>query len=112
MAGKAAQCGTDSGYYRHRRHTHTEPCDPCKEAHRVAQRRYKRGSRAPEPVRCECGRKIRAAGETTCSPCRRAKGIRRRSTIHDEHDDIKRPVGWVRRGLVWHPVYEERTEVA
>lgn len=34
----AAICGTDSGYYRHRRQSQTPPCEPCLHAHRVAER--------------------------------------------------------------------------
>ncbi len=33
-----AKCGTDGGYYRHLRTTHTHPCEDCKAAHRVAER--------------------------------------------------------------------------
>jgi hypothetical protein len=31
-----AECGTDAGYYRHRKVTHTDPCGPCKAAHAAA----------------------------------------------------------------------------
>ena len=34
-----AVCGTDSGYYRHLRQTATPPCDACRAAHAVANRR-------------------------------------------------------------------------
>lgn len=33
-----AKCGTDGGYYRHLRTTHTAPCEDCKAAHRIAER--------------------------------------------------------------------------
>lgn len=33
-----AKCGTDSGYYRHRRKFNEAACEPCKLAHRVAER--------------------------------------------------------------------------
>lgn len=33
-----ARCGTDAGYYRHLRQTHTEPCVACREAHAIAHR--------------------------------------------------------------------------
>lgn len=36
QAGKS-RCGTDSGYYRHRR-TGSSPCQPCKDAHTAATR--------------------------------------------------------------------------
>ncbi len=42
----AAKCGTDSGYYRHKRTTHTEPCNPCRQAHNAAKRRWKQGRRS------------------------------------------------------------------
>lgn len=36
-------CGTESGYYHHRRITETEPCRACKAAHTAADRaRYAR----------------------------------------------------------------------
>jgi hypothetical protein len=40
---QAAECGTDGGYYRHRRTLGEEACDACKLAHRVyeAQRRQR-----------------------------------------------------------------------
>lgn len=34
-------CGTDSGYYRHRRKFKERACDACKLAHRVAERARK-----------------------------------------------------------------------
>lgn len=30
--------GTDSGYYAHRKHWGTRPCQPCKDAHALAER--------------------------------------------------------------------------
>jgi hypothetical protein len=30
--------GTDSGYYAHRKQWHTRPCQPCKDAHSLAER--------------------------------------------------------------------------
>lgn len=35
---RVAPCGSEAGYYRHLRNTHTEPCGLCREAHAVAQR--------------------------------------------------------------------------
>lgn len=44
---KAAECGTDSGYYRHRRALHEPACDDCKAAHRAAENaRYWRRRRS------------------------------------------------------------------
>ena len=34
-----AECGTDSGYHRHKRVTKTEPCGPCRTAHAELERR-------------------------------------------------------------------------
>jgi hypothetical protein len=38
---KAAECGTQSGYNRHFRVTHTKPCQPCKDAHAERNRQKK-----------------------------------------------------------------------
>ena len=38
LTRKAALCGTDSGYYRHRRKFNEEACQACKLAHRIAER--------------------------------------------------------------------------
>lgn len=35
---RPAECGTDSGYYRHRRQLKDEPCDDCRRAHAEATR--------------------------------------------------------------------------
>lgn len=32
---RRAECGTDGGYYRHLRTTHTRPCAACRAAHAV-----------------------------------------------------------------------------
>jgi hypothetical protein len=34
---RVAECGTPSGYYRHRRTLNEPACEPCKLAHRVAE---------------------------------------------------------------------------
>ena len=34
-----ATCGTDAGYYRHTRRLNEPACDPCRVAHREAERR-------------------------------------------------------------------------
>lgn len=36
---RVAECGTDSGYYRHHRKDKTPPCDACRMAHNLAERR-------------------------------------------------------------------------
>lgn len=47
-AKAGAKCGTDGGYYRHRRTLREDACDPCKKAHREAeaQRKSRRLERA------------------------------------------------------------------
>lgn len=45
---RTAACGTDSGYYRHRRRDKTPPCDACRLAHNLAERR--RFAKAKEPA--------------------------------------------------------------
>lgn len=37
-AARPAQCGTDAGYYRHRRKFREDACDDCKAAHNKAER--------------------------------------------------------------------------
>lgn len=65
-----------------------------------------RDAAPPKPPCTQCGRRIRTVDQTRCSPCRRNE---RSNTIPDEDDTC--PVRWIRRGLIWHPVYEQR-EVA
>ena len=43
----AAQCGTDSGYYRHRRTLHEPACDACRMAHAAAEKRRRNRTRRP-----------------------------------------------------------------
>jgi hypothetical protein len=40
---RVAKCGTDSGYYHHRRSLKEDACDRCKLAHRVAEQRRVQG---------------------------------------------------------------------
>ena len=74
MPKPPARCGTDSGYYRHKRTTHTDPCPPCLAAHSEAQSARQRRRRVVTPrkpakrstVPCRCG----APSETgRCRPC-------------------------------------------
>ena len=43
----AAQCGTDSGYYRHRRTLHEPACDACRMAHAAAEKQRRNRARIP-----------------------------------------------------------------
>lgn len=55
------------------------------------------------PKTCECGRRMRNRAVEKCSRCRKAAPV---------EQDVKRgPMRWVRRGLIWRPVYEQ-SEVA
>jgi hypothetical protein len=111
---RTAQCGTDSGYYRHRRKLNEEPCDACKAAHAA---RWRENKQDPLP-QCPCGTRLRIRDATYCSRCRRnderrARRAEKQHTVEDEHEHEKpAPDRWERRGLIWHPVYEQRDEVA
>lgn len=59
--------------------------------------------RARPLPKCQCGTEIRTDADQ-CSRCRRRKTER-------TYDDSPCPAGWVRRGLIWQPVYEQ-SEVA
>lgn len=106
-----AKCGTDGGYYRHKRTTYTDPCEPCKEAHRAYERHrkaVKRGEQPKGPPRTnqpsrrpcvDCGKETRAKWGQ-CRSCAE-KNAR-------EAEDV--PPTWIRRGLIW--VAERRDEAA
>jgi hypothetical protein len=61
------------------------------------------------PRFCSCGTRIRMKSdkpdETQCSRCRK-----RPATPTDDNGN-RRPMRWVRQGLIWRPVYEQ-SEVA
>lgn len=64
------------------------------------------------PVHCVCGRRIHKAAESACWECVRRtrpqkRPSRRRQQYTDTEHDPKRPVAWVRRGLIQYPVYRE-----
>jgi len=114
-----AKCGTDGGYYRHRRITNTEPCDACKRAHADWKRQ-----RASNPFgRCPCGTALRTEGEY-CSKCRRkldrataskrptGNRLWRQSNYTDDEHDPKRPVAWRTKGAIKIPVYEQPEQEA
>lgn len=105
-----AECGTDAGYYRHRRRDKTEPCKACLTAHASATRR-----KEPLPKKtCACGRGMRN-DSVQCSACnaaaKRRAGKGGSYTYSEDEHDPKRPVAWVRQGLIMRPVYEQ-SEVA
>ena len=109
MPRQPAACGTDSGYYRHRR-TGTPICDPCKHAHNTRKKELARNPLG----RCGCGTQLRT-DHPSCSRCRRkeerAAARAERQQTHEEDHSKPSPDRWVRRGLIWYPVYEQ-SEVA
>lgn len=112
MARPEAKCGTDAGYYRHRRKNNEKPCADCRTAHSIATRRAKKDPR-PRAV-CACGRGMHRTRET-CSLCaQKAAWAARETAVYtytDDEPDPKRPVAWRRQGLIQVPVYEQ-SEVA
>lgn len=109
MGRPVAKCGTDGGYYRHRR-LGTEICKPCRKAHNARVKELK-----TNPLgRCGCGTQLRT-DQASCSRCRRkqeraAARVEKQHSYEEEHSKPS-PDGWVRRGLIWYPVYEQ-SEVA
>lgn len=118
MSRAVAKCGTDGGYFRHRRVLKNEPCADCRAAHAAATLRKKGGRRrnaapkAPAPKKtCACGQ-VMAAQSKACWRCNKQAALaRKRGDYYDPEDDPKCPVSWIRRGPIWHPVYED-SEVA
>lgn len=109
MPRPVAKCGTDAGYYRHLRRTKTEPCEACKRAHADRWLEKKK-----DPFgRCPCGTPLRTRN-TYCSRCRRKherEAARAEAQQAYEEANKPSPDRWVRRGLIWYPVYEQ-SEVA
>ena len=65
-----AACGTDAGYYRHLRGTHTPPCDPCKAAHsRVTTVRQAKPEHVSHRVEREGRRRAERIAAGWCRPC-------------------------------------------
>lgn len=66
-----AQCGTKSGFNRHKRTLQDEPCKECRAAENAARRTSRK---APPKQRryCDCKREIRTATDAKCSVCRKA----------------------------------------
>lgn len=114
---KKAACGTDSGYYRHRRILREEACDDCKAAHAAAER-----NGGPAARYCECGTIIRSAADR-CYACRngakrcicgqviRAKN---QDQCHDcrtglllNEDDGRILVGWRKDGMIKRPLFRQ-----
>lgn len=100
-----AECGTDGGYYRHRRQLNEPACDPCKAAHSAYERfnRDNRGKRirTPKPregrLPCRvCGTEGTWSGR--CRPCgQKARRKPRELTVVAPET----PIVWVRDGLIW-----------
>ena len=113
MARPVAKCGTDAGYYRHRRKNNETPCADCKAAHSVATRRDR--SNPLPPAVCACGNRMHR-GREMCSACtKKAEWAARQTaayTYTDDEPDPKRPVAWRPNGRgIQVPVYEQ-SEVA
>ncbi len=66
---KVAECGTDSGYYRHTRTLGEKACEACFTAHQEANRKRDRSKRARKK-RCKCGRRIQSVNYSVCRSCR------------------------------------------
>jgi len=96
-------CGTEAGY-QHHRYRKQRADDACKAAHAAHKREHKNpvGDRRA----CPCGTVLRTE-HTHCSKCRR----KRAEAPIDSEPNKPSPARWVRRGLVWYPVYEQ-SEVA
>lgn len=96
-------CGTDSGYYHHRRKLLESACDDCKHAHAVAERlRAHRHPKTPKTL-CECGRRMLNISFDTCSHCRKAAARKSPIPMVRVYDDpvSGEPVKWVRKGLIY-----------
>lgn len=108
MGREPAKCGTDAGYFRHRRTNHEEPCDDCRTAHAAATRRSKDNPRPKKT--CACGRPMRHSS-VQCGRCKKSNKASLVS-YSDTEDDPKRPIAWRpnRRGIQV-PVYKQ-SEVA
>ncbi|HZN71413.1 MAG TPA: hypothetical protein VFC00_06990 [Micromonosporaceae bacterium] len=84
-----ARCGTDSGYYRHRRQLKEPACDKCLRAHAAATAARSTGRR--QPVRyCPCGSQTRTQHDK-CYKCR-----------NPGNSLIVREPAWVLQGGVWY----------
>lgn len=106
--GVIPDCGTDAGYQRHK--YREEPIDePCRVAHNTAKREAK--ANAAPARHCQCGTRLKTANDL-CSRCRRKAAFDAAARQYEQEHAKPCPDRWVRRGLIWHPVYEERTEVA
>ena len=126
MPRELKPCGTRAAYQRHRR-AGEEPCDPCREAMRAANRQFeesrpprKRNRRELKP----CGTRAayarhRRNGETPCDACRAAYSEyinaykkRKRSPglpVSSPEDAHKAPCVDPRNGYVWDPVRDDET---
>lgn len=93
---REAVCGTDSGYFRHRRKLNEPPCYECTRAHAAAERdRVARKAAGFVRPRCQCGSAINTDQEK-CYTCRRVEGVIREPE----------PV-FVLRGGVWRALSGE-----
>lgn len=103
MSRTPAPCGSDAGYYRHRRKLQEDACPDCKHAHAVAERLRARRSPQRPTTLCDCGRRMLNTAYDMCSYCRKA--ARRKSPVpgvrvYDDPVSVE-PVKWVRKGLIY-----------
>lgn len=81
MPRPPAECGTDSGYYRHLRTTNTPACDPCLAAHADATARTK-ATTLPKKIPCiSCGS---PTSKGRCVSCAAKERERNRPTPADD----------------------------
>ena len=99
-----ATCGTDSGWYRHRR-AHEAACEPCRAAHACAEavrKARKAGRITTRSVPCvDCGLPS-ASGR--CQKCgHKLAGLNRSLFRKEQTEDIAYRGGWWQDGLIMRP---------
>jgi hypothetical protein len=114
------QCGTHTGYNKHRRHDEA-PCDDCRTAERERAQAVRLRNRKP----CLLCRKPCGAKSTVCRDCNyaalgrqatasksdtpRAQRLREQSWPDDE---LRYSGGWIRRGLILVPTTRDEEDAA
>ena len=89
MPPPPARCGTDAGYYRHRRTLKEQACPACCQAHADATRLRAAARRQPARL-CPCGSPIRTHHDK-CFACRRI----------DRQAPTDPGVTWSQHGGIW-----------
>lgn len=93
MTKEKDNCGTPSGYQKHRRRNQ-DPCEPCILSYKEYQREKHLNSDGLKI--CECGGS-KSIGAKTCMPCRDAKRIVPGGTKHQD------AYGYIRIKAAHHP---------